>query len=126
MGMKYDWGDLAKLYLEDGLTADEIANIKECPKNTVHSALRRHHIEKRSVEVGHNFKNSGSTTVCFCCGICIGPGNYENTPYSAGNKILCGWCYDKLLEQGFIQLNECQRLLANGKVIRVISRVEEL
>ena len=60
---------------------------------------------------------------CFACGICIGPDYEEPIPYPVGNKNLCSWCRGKLKMQGYIQLNQFQRLLPDGTVIEFKQKV---
>jgi len=62
---------------------------------------------------------------CFSCGICIGPGYGEPFPFYAGDKKICGRCRGKLTTQGYIQLNQSQRLLPDGKVIKFRLRLHE-
>lgn len=110
--MKYDWSDLDKLYLEEGLSPPEIAQIKGCDSSAVCHALRRHQIPRQ------RDCPDPKPLECFSCGIGIGPGHEESIPSHAGSKILCGWCYGKLKKQGYIQLNHFTRLLPGGAVIR--------
>ena len=41
---------------------------------------------------------------CDTCHICIGEGFIETYPNRVGSKKICGWCLDKLREQGRIEV----------------------
>ncbi|GEM_PF-3528972 len=54
---------------------------------------------------------------CFGCGILIGEGHMEGTPYQFKDKTLCSCCDKKIRKVGYLNLDDHHRYTSAGAVV---------